>query len=258
MLSQSPKELLRRFFASRTWRQLLKPMLILTVVVTAGLTVGVNYVVPQLESQITGSGDLRVSRSGEGELKYSYKKGSEPKGYSEELSADSARLITLNWDSRNPASVGKGEDDLGPAVPSGDRKAIVAAAASFLGRWETFSSGQSPASYQRSFASFADPASLSALTERKDSLENNEIGIRGLAGSVSYPQGLNPAKNADIVRYSDNNALLNAIGSVKLTGPSLVFKGRELRRAYGIVMRRLDGRWVVVRCAAQTLGDTVD
>lgn len=258
MFEQSPIELLRRFFSSRTWRAL-RPLLILTGVAILGVTVGINLLVPPLQRQLQGDGSqVKVTRSDSGELRYLYKKDAEPRSYGQELEADAAQLIPLNWESRQAEKSGQGEDDPPLAVPADDRRALTQATLAFLEQWESFSAQESRASYARRLRGLVDPASLSALAARRDALEGKMVGPGKQAGSRLYAGGLNPAATLEVVRYSDNNALVTTVGSVKMSGPSLVYAGRELRRAYGLVLRRLEGRWVVVRAAAQTLGDTVD
>jgi hypothetical protein len=245
--------ILNRYFKKMAW-PFFKYSMVFFFSITV-ITVLLNsVVVPQVTKRVK-KGDVKILTALDGTKKTIYGDKSTPKSYEEEMKIGAPQLIYQNQERyyRHHDGGASEDQEVEPAVLEGDRAAIIATVRNFLSAWETFSASESLESYQSRLRPHVNPNSLEALADRKDNRQPAAIGIGAENGSKAYRPGLY-AQALTILRYDKGSAYVSLLGATDYTGPGFVWAGKSMRRAYGIVLTKVQGEWKVSRAAAQTLG----
>lgn len=139
------------------------------------------------------------------------------------------------------------------AAPSADERAFASLVRGFLPGYETFTPGESADEYAGSFARFVVPDRLSSVASRGDSHAPPEIGLCDTCTTGStFTDSIDPGLYVVVRRFSTGSAYLTTQGIVRYSGGGAV-AGRSYRRSYALLLRHVNGRWLVNRVASETL-----
>lgn len=238
----------------------LKWIALYSLVGLAGLGVSRLVFVPQVQKSLGSKSQVTIRETPDGQSLAIYSDKATPKTRNDELLAPAPALIWQNQQrfyDKTDASNEDG-DDLGVSMPPAAHKTIATAAFAWFKAWETFSQEQPLAEYRKALSPVADPGALDDLTGRIDNQQAGGIrpGPGGNNGSVWQDTGA-PEAAMIVLRYDGATAYVVHTGVVRYTGTSAIWSGRVFRRTYGILMSRINGKWLVTRSAAQTLGEVL-
>jgi hypothetical protein len=222
---------------------------------------GFKWALPQAVKMVKEQNNTQLVGPA-GSKKIMYKDKALPKDFRDELDAEAPVLIYENQlrsvkEAGDPHSNGQAEDAPlsyeGLRVPPSVRRGLLAAADSFLSRWEEFSPGVSQEEYLSSLAPYVDPQGLPDIVSRADNIQSDAIAPGGQVGSHWETDGFTPASSMAVRRYDGDSAYLTMAGEMTTAGPSLVYHKSRYIRSYSLVMVRSGKSWKVRRAAAQTL-----
>jgi hypothetical protein len=127
---------------------------------------------------------------------------------------------------------------------------------SFLPVYETFRNNESLEEYEHRLEPFVVPQSLSRIAKRKDNHQPKAIGLASNGGS-SGSRVCDPYNSVlldyHVIAYSGSSAYVTTEQVVCYTGPNAIWSGAIEERTYGIILEYGDGKWLVARCASDTL-----
>lgn len=156
-----------------------------------------------------------------------------------------------------------------PTITSrSDARDIAAAVGPFLRRWETFDPSRAVVTvhgnpYRSALAPYVSRARLGAVTAREESMDPPGVctGYSSERFCVVASEWVGPNDITDAITIhdlDDNSAYVTLHGVVRYRGdPDRAPRPHLLEtpyfRAYGLYLTKDDGRWQVVRAAAETL-----
>ena len=155
-----------------------------------------------------------------------------------------------------------GGQDVAKNISAADRKAAVSATGEFLRRWETFRAFKTNGdwiAYQNKLRPYVTAEAFSDVVRRVDNHAPDFIcAVQECVGGskqVLYPGYAGPADTAEVRSYDPqtDSVYLIMFGAVRYSGPHPL-DGKEFNRSYGIVLKRVDGQWLVTRAAGDTIG----
>lgn len=191
--------------------------------------------------------------------------------------ASEAPALTI-LPSRMPESKSSEGPDAGvKGIPTATRRQLMTSAAGFIDNWESFipskqvGSASDPqlASYIRSVKPWAVPSQLATLISRRDARSPCErkgddqclliVCPRAgcLVGSVSQlgKTRTQYVNDSFTIRTLDGNrAWVTGFAPVEYFSPQgHALDGRRYLRAYGLILDKINGRWLVSRAAAESV-----
>jgi hypothetical protein len=137
-------------------------------------------------------------------------------------------------------------------VPDEERAGIIQGVEDFLTGWETYSPG-SLRIYEQSFEGTAEPSSVTELGQRIDSEDPD--GACADMGCTLGSLWVDGSPQLRILDWSGDRAYVTGYGTIQY-GPigSLDNRaGQYWTRAYGLLLRNEDGRWLVERAASENV-----
>ena len=153
--------------------------------------------------------------------------------------------------------------DVPNLLPPADRAKVAELVDRFITRWETFPDFKTMTdflAYQRKLRPLVTSDALAGVIRRADNVQPAYIcpEPRCVAGSetVIYDGYAGPGENMEIRSYDSQqqSAYVVTYGIVRYTGDDHPLAHRSFDRSYGLVVRNVNGQWLIARAAADTTG----
>lgn len=182
-----------------------------------------------------------------------------PRSVQDAQSSPQIELTPGRW-AADPENAGG--QDVARNISAAARRDAVNAAGRFLRLWETFPAFKTNGdwiAYQNKLRPLVTPEALSDIVRRADNHAPSFICASqecvGGSKQVIYPGYAGPADTAEVRSYDPGTDSVYLImwGSVRYSGPHPL-RGDEFNRSYGIILKRVDGQWLVTRAAGDTIG----
>lgn len=201
------------------------------------------------------SQNLQVSTLPSGEISVSVPPDKIPQTQASRMSAPVAALLPSHWSEDPQPRYSTGDAVI---VPVNERGVIIHRAIGFLSRWETFRpwSEATYNTWRRGIALYLDPAGADDIINRVGSYQPPTICPEDTCPVGSAWEGSDPT-TIEIRAYDPNagTAYMTVDGYVKYK-PSLGGASTSFERQYGLLMTKMDGRWLISRAVADTISPT--
>lgn len=195
-----------------------------------------------------GKDNVKVERIPDPEAQgenYSLQIADIPQTFEERRLAPAAALLPTRagYPEASPASISDSE-----------RKDILLATEQFMKEWETFRPGDlESGKYQKQIRSLAYPASLDRLSGREDASDPPGVGAQGSARLESRWLSVPGfSRSAFVIDWTPVEAYLVLYGAVRYSG-NLPTEGGVKEKAYGVLLRKVGGRWLVERASSEPI-----
>lgn len=166
-----------------------------------------------------------------------------PRTYEERLTASSLAIIPER----------QTQPDAPIIVTEAERQPIAHLLDDFIPAWETFSPGEDTSAYRSRIQQYAVPGTAGLIAERDGANQPAEIGICATCTTGStFDRNIAPGDLMTIRELTGDRAYVTTQGVIAYTGGSR--SGQAARRTYALLLERIDGKWLVQRVAADTLG----